>query len=204
MRSAECGVRSAARNILAVALAAALFSGCASKELVITQAEYINTAMSPSGEPLELAIVYVYPEDLKHPADGALAPDSGITADRWFRDRPLPGDTKDMSGRGSRFWLPEDQILLLNNPPVDTTYGTHVGNRPRGAAYDKSEVVLRRNLAVKGRGKNPSVIFVFAKYIDSRGQVMPKRPAKFHPVGDYGNELRVRIGGEELEISGRK
>lgn len=206
MRIANCELRMVeARGVgLLLGLAAVALSGCASKELVITQAEYVNTGMGPSGEPLELHIVYVHPEDLKHAANGRLAPESGITSDVWFRDKPQPGDTKDMSGRGSRLWLPEDQILLLNNPPADISYGTHVGNRARGAAYDKSEMVVRRNLAIKGRGKTPTVVYVFPKYIDSRGQIMPKRPAKFHPVGDYGDELRVRIGGEDLEVSGRK
>jgi hypothetical protein len=202
------------RNLVLVAslgITVTALSGCG-KELVITQDQYINTArhkdLPPedrTGEPLEVNVVYVYPQDLKHEANGRLSPDKSITSQEWFADRPKPGDTKDTPSRESRFWIPKEQILLLNNPPADSSYGIHVGNRPRGAAYDKSEEVLRRKLDFKGSmGSDRSVIYVFAKFIDAQGRIMPKPPAKFNPPGDYDKELRVRIRGEDLEAGGRK
>jgi hypothetical protein len=218
MRIADCGLRiGIGATTAACAGLVALLSGCG-KELVITQGQYINTAMhvnrqeqDQTGEPLELNVVYVYPETLKHDANGRLAPESGITADIWFRDRPQPGDTKDMAARGTRFWLPKEQILLLTDD--SQFYGTRVGGRPRGAHIDGNEVVLKRKLDFKGSlGSDRSVIYVFPKFVDSKGQVLPVRPAKFHPPSAYDKELTVRIGvdksrdnyGQRIDASGRK
>jgi hypothetical protein len=170
--------------------------------LVITQDQYINTGVGPNGEPMELNVVYVYPKDLDNPANARLAPDRGITSDAWFGSRPLPADTKDTPDRGNRFWIPRDQILLLNNSPPDTSYGIHIGNRPRGAAYDGREDVGRWKLDFKGpSGSKRSAVYVFAKFSDAQGNTLPKPPAKFNPPGDYGKELRVHIGGQELRVS---
>ena len=205
MRIADCGLRIGQWGSRAACLGLlAALSGCG-KELVITQDSYINTGVGPNGEPMELNVVYVYPKDLDHPANSRLAPDRGITSDVWFRDRPQGADAKDTPDRGARFWIPREQILLLNNPPADTSYGVRIGNRPRGASYDAKEEVGRWKLDFKGSaGSKESVIYVFGRFSDANGNPLPRPPARFNPPGDYGKELRVHIGGQDLKVLSSK
>ncbi|MCK4658663.1 MAG: hypothetical protein KAV82_04000 [Phycisphaerae bacterium] len=184
---------------LIVAIAGAVTPGC-SRVLTIEQADHINTAMftrSDRGEPLEVNIVCVTPNDLKREENDRLKPDSGITAEEWFRRRPISGDKKDKDweGRGDRFYLPKDQVFTLTDRKED--YGTHVGVRLRGKVVDRKDTVTAK-FSFKGPLHNDlSVIYVFAKFIDREGKVMAVPPARFHPPGAYTHELVCEIGVDE-------
>lgn len=175
--------------------------GCA-RVLTITQDDYINTAMhvnrplaARTGEPLEIDIVCVTPTDLKHEANAGMAPDANITSAIWFRDRPIPGDKKDMEDRGGRFWLPKSQISLLTFDKK--CYGTLIGDPLCGAATDKKREAVKTFSHAGALHDKDSVIYVFGKFIDKNGGVLPVPPAKFHPPGAYTEKLCIKIGVDE-------
>ncbi len=176
-------------------------AGCA-RELTITQETYINTAMhigrpagSKTGEPLELNIVVVTPKDLKHESNDGLAPEAGITSDIWFRDRPIPGDKADTEDRGGRFYLPKEQIFLMS---YDTKfYGKRIGDPLRGAATDRKEKIVKKFNHAGHLHDDKSVVYVFGKFVDKNGNVLPVPPAKFHPPGAYTEDLSIKIGVDE-------
>lgn len=187
--------------LVAVGLAAAATSGCA-RVLTITQDDFINTAMhagrpkaSRTGEPLELSIVCVGGHDLKNEANDRLAPDADITCDVWYQNRPIPGDKVDSEESHPRFRLPKNQIFLMTDDK--NCYGTGAGNRLHGAVIDKKQKVTTRFSFPAGLHDDDSVIYVFPKFIDGNGQVLPIRPAVFHPPGAYTHELFVKIGVDE-------
>ncbi len=181
-----------------IVLAPICLTGCARK-LSITQTEFVNNAMWPaaerssrSGEPLELNIVCVYPADLNRAENSRLGPDKGLTSDIWFRDRPILGDTASTASRGSRFWLPSDQIFVMSN---DTTaFGTSVGPALRGAR-DDGRATFQVEFDFDGSiHHSQSVIYVFGKFVDRHGSVLPVPPAKWNPPGDYKASIAVEVG----------
>jgi len=187
--------------LVAVGLTAAATSGCA-RVLTITQDDFINTAMhagrpkaSRTGEPLEVSIVCVGGHDLKNEANDRLAPDADITCDVWYQNRPIPGDKVDSEESHPRFRLPKNKIFLLTDDK--NCYGTGAGNRLHGAVIDKKQKVTARFSFPAGLHDDDSVIYVFPKFIDGNGQVLPVRPAVFHPPGAYTHELFVKIGVDE-------
>ena len=195
-----CGIRGLVRvGCGAVVLAAVvLSSGCSSTTLTITQGEYINTAMhmnrpaaSRTGEPLELTVVCLYSKDLKHEANGRLAPGSGITSDIWYRDRPMLGDREEMQDRGTRFWVPKSQVFVMTYDKQ--YYGTSIGAPIRGYATDKSAEIRRRFDFPSSFKKSRAWIYVFPRFIDTEGRVLPVPPAVFKP----GNAIQVEIGVNE-------
>lgn len=178
--------------------------GCASRSVTFIQADYINTAMhrnrapgDRTGEPLEVAIVCVYPSDLARSENGALKPESNITSDVWYQYRPRTGQ------RGAGFSLPPEQIYLLTDETG--AYGTVKGKRLRGAKQDGRSRVKVAGIKFSERGwknvgtihKSGSVIYVFPKFIGPDGLVLPSTPVKFHPPGSYGRDLQVEIGVED-------
>jgi hypothetical protein len=175
--------------------------GC-SRTLTISQDMIINTAMhidrrgeDRTGQPLEVNIVSVYPDDFKNPANERLLPENHITSDVWYADRPQIGDSPDMEGMDGRFRLPKDQIFLLTD--ATRYYGVKSGGMLKGAAIDGKKD-LERSFKFKGPLHNKhSVIYVFPKFIDSRGQVLPVPPAVFAPPGAYTHVLSVKIGVDE-------
>ena len=176
---------------------AAAGPGCA-REMTIIQADYINTGMykqAHRGEPLELNIVSVYPRDLKNDANERLRPGSGITSKEWFADRPQPGDTKDMEDRDGRFWLKNNQVFLLTDSRK--IYGKRVHPALRGAVRDKKKEVVVEFEFAGDLHHDESVIYVFAKFTDPNGDVLPVRPAVLHPPGAYTHELTVEVGVDD-------
>ena len=187
-------------SVVAVSFCAGLV-GC-QRHLTITQDPYINTAMhvnrpkdKQTGEPLEVHIVSVYPEDLKNAANARLMPDYGITSDIWFRDRPQPGDRWDVPGTTTRFQLPPGQIFLLTDDR--NYYGSYSGPTLHGAAVDGSAPVKRKFKFGGALHNKHSVIYVFPKFIGPDGTILPVPPAKFDPPGAYSADLSVHIGVEE-------
>jgi len=182
-----------------VVLLGSSVGGCGGGARTIEVDRFINTAMhrerdeagGRSGEPLELAVVYVTGKDLKNEANGRLDPEAGITSDVWFRDRPQPGDTEDMEGRGSRFWLSPSQVLVLTDD--ESYFGTKVRRRLDGAAYEAEQVKIK----LKGPPRGTEVIYVFPKFIDPDAQVLPVRPATFHSPAKWQRDQVIRIGVDE-------
>jgi hypothetical protein len=175
--------------------------GCA-RELTIRQGDYINTAMHSgrekadrTGEPLELTIVSVYPNNLKHDSNTRLDPSRPITSDVWYQNRPWSGDKVDMEETHGRFRIPKNQVFVRTED--DQVFGTKVGGWLRGALIDKQKTTKMTFKFAGPLHNKKSVIYVFPKFIDHRGQVLPVPPAKFHPPGAYTHELSVGIGVDE-------
>jgi hypothetical protein len=184
---------------LGVIITLSVSSGCA-RVLTITQDRLINTAGTGRTEPLELNIVCVAPNDLKLETNKRLAPDSGITSDVWFKDRPIHGDTAEMGegSRGSRFWLPSSQVACLTFDK--SAYGTRIGDSLRGTAIDGA-APLRKSFRFPGFFQvsfDPqAVIYIFGKFTGPRGELLAVPPAKFHPPGAYTRDLKVHVGVRE-------
>jgi hypothetical protein len=171
-------------------------TGCA-RSLTIHQDKYINTAPHANrppdqrtGDPLELNIVVVYPQDLKKPENELLKPDSKITSRDWYAHRPEPGNE---TGTG-RFALPKDQIFLLTKD--DKYYGRKLDNALRGAAVTGDKPIVERGIALNWDHVHDAqtVIYIFPKFIGKDGSVLPIAPAKYDPPGAYAGDLEVRIG----------
>jgi hypothetical protein len=173
-----------------------MLSGCA-RSLTIQQDKYINTAPHANrppdkrtGDPLELSIVVVYPQDLKKSENDRLKPDSNITCKDWYTHRPETGTT---AGSG-QFDIPKDQVFLLTN--ADKYYGRKLDTALRGAASDGDKPITKSGIAFNWGHVHDSqtVIYVFPKFIGKDGGVLPITPAKFNPPGAYEAKLEVRIG----------
>lgn len=179
---------------LALLAPMALWWGCAARTITISQEDRINTAMhlhramaDQTGDPLELNVVCVYPEDLEKPENELLKPDSSITAKDWYDLRPtgMP--------EARHFSLPGNQILLLTNEK--TAYGKVKGPALRGAIEDGARERKIDGIRFKKKlHSRKSVIFVFPKFIGKGGEVLPVRPVRFSPPGAYTRNLFVKIG----------
>jgi len=176
-----------------VMLAGAGSVGC-SRVLTIEQDPYINTAMHRgrpadrrTGQPLEMYVVCVTPEDLEKPANQKLDPTFDITSDVWYQLRAT------RAGEPGRFDVPENQIFVLTDSAH--VYGKKVGSRLKGAVADgKSEVVVS-GISFDGPLYNAkSVIYAFPKFVDSSGRVLRVKPAKWHPPGAFTRNLYSKIG----------
>ena len=197
--NAGTGVGKALAALVGLVGLAGAAGGCA-RQLTITQDDYVNNAMQidrrpedRTGEPLEVNIVCVYPDDLSDPRNERLRGTSAITSDEWFARRPVPGDQADLGGPTGRFRLLEEQIFLLTNERY--FYGQRIGAALRGAKQDGRTLVkggIEFNPYVLHSGS--AVIYVFGRFTDKEGKVLAVPPAVFHPPGAFGNKLAVKIG----------
>ncbi len=186
---------------MAVVAVVGCLQGCA-QHVTFRQADYINTAMhwgrAPSqrtGEPLEINIVRVRSKDLKIATNDRLRPDRNISSDVWFANRPILGDDLEKAETGGRFWLPKSQILVMTYDPE--YYGTRIGDPLRGAATDKKKEI-KTSVSASGMFSNvTSAIYVFAKFVDENGNVLPIAPARLRSPGRGDRELIVEIGVDE-------
>lgn len=191
--------RSRSMRMCLVTLAPGLLSlmqlGCGDRTLTISQDRYINTAMhlhrplaEQTGDPLEVNIVCVSPEDLEKTENDRLKPGSGITAKEWYAHRPEVGGQQP-----GKFWLPSDQIYLLTN--MTGLCGTVKGPSLAGSVEDGvAQKVVRGIKLPKKPGHRQSVIYVFPKFIGPDAMVLPTPPAVFNPPSAYPNNLAVEIG----------
>lgn len=205
------GRKTAILSILALSNLFALGGGCP-YELTMYRDQYINNASQAnlpsgavrSGYPLELNVVLVYPKDLQRAENSQLRPGTGITSQDWFRRRPMPGDSVQMTNRGDRFWLPPEQILLLTDR--SEIFGIRRGPSVRGSEYDPNPVL---EFEFNGpAGSKESVIYVFGEFRDTNS-ILPVRPAMFHPPANHHNnrqdgkyKIAVRIGVDKDRTGG--
>jgi hypothetical protein len=151
-----------------------------------------------TGDPLEVTIVAVHPDDLEREGNSGLKPGSGLTCRGWYENRPVH------SGGEDRFDLPPEQILLLTN--ADQVYGKKLGPALNGAINDGRADVVIKGIPFRWTKlhSRDSVIYVFPKFIGPDGDVLPVAPAVFNPPGAYTSALHVRIGvGESQEHYGQ-
>jgi hypothetical protein len=174
-------------------------TGCAARSLTITQDDRINNAMhmhrppaQRTGDPLEVTIACVYPDDLKRAENQGLKPKSGITCKDWYDHQPLRA-----GGEGGHFNLPSDQIYLLTNETQ--LYGKKKGPALQGAIVDKTAEKKVTGIQFKSTKlhSRDSVIYVFPKFIGKDGKVLPVKAGEFSPPGAYTAKLKVKIGVEE-------
>ena len=178
----------------------ALGAGC-SHQLTFLQEDYINTAIhwgrAPSqrtGEPLEINVVSVRAKDLKLDVNDRLKPESQITSAVWFANRPIPGDDQEKAEMGRRFYLPKSQILVMTY--ASEYYGTRIGDPLCGAVADHKKEIKTTVPASGLFGSLNSVTYVFAKFVDEKGKVLPVAPARIRSLGGI-HDLIVEIGVDE-------
>jgi len=211
VRGARCFRWSCVLLLLGTGLSTATVTGCGKRVLTIEQDGYVNTAVhlrrdpgKRTGDPLEVNIVCVYPGDLKGDLDeinDALSPDSDITSDVWYKNRPQPGDGKPKKDEGikereGRFWLPKKQVFLMTDESNQKEYyGTRVGPHLRGVRNDgKKEIKVE--FPFDSLFADDAVIYIFPKFIGPppNAEVLPVEPVKFNPPGAYRANLFIKIG----------
>ena len=153
-------------TVFLAVLAIVASTGCVARTLTITQTDYINTGMGrdkDTGEPLEVAIVCVYPKDLKNPVNDKLRPGVGITARDWFEGEP------GSSGGGQPFSISAEQIYWLTDR--EDASGRTKHGRLHGAVIDGKKPVKITGIRFKWwkLNSNNSVIYVFPKFFGPDG-----------------------------------
>ena len=186
--------------VSAIGLTGIVLAGCGSwRTLTIVQGDRINNAMHSgrpadqrSGDPLEVAIVCVNPQDLEHHENAGLKPRSGMTCKAWYDNRPVRG-----GGDPGRFKLPPEQIFLLTD--AKQYYGTKKGPAPRGAINDGRKEISVAGIRFRSTilHKRDSVIYVFPKFVGPKGEVLPVPAVEFSPPSAYPRRLEVEIGVDE-------
>jgi len=194
-----------ARLILALALAAALGLGC-ERRLTIRQDAYINNAMQPNrpparrtGEPLELTVVCVLPADLKDEKgpNADLKPGSAINSRMWYARRPgaqiapKPGEPV-----LAPFNIPGAQIFVLDENNSDASLRPLHGKTIEGQdrALTVTDKMLKFQIPALDLFSKNCVVYVFGKFADESGEILPVPPAVFSPPGDYKSELFIKVG----------
>ncbi len=177
--------------------------GCGARTITFKQTPVVNTAMvggstTRSGDPLEIAVVCVTPEDLQNPSNDRLRPNSGITSREWH-DRMPDGDAD-----ANQFVLPKNQVYWMTNRT--DRYGKVIGNALRGAKEDGDAPVKKGgiNFPSFALHDNQSVIYVFPLFKNDDGAVLETQPAVFHPPGGYEADLMVEIGVDENRSTARE
>jgi hypothetical protein len=187
------------RYVLVLVCGVLGLAGCG-RALTIHQDPYVNTACHANrppdkrtGEPLELTVVCVYPRDLDKPENELLKPTSKISSKDWYEHRP-----QGPAAEAGRFVLPKNQVFLLTGD--SKAYGQKIGEFLRGAKQDGEKAVQKTGIWFDGGWGGAqyhderSVIYVFGRFTDKDGNVLPVPPAKFHPPGAYTEKLEIKIG----------
>lgn len=178
-------------GVAAVTMAFLASSGCAARTLTIVQAGLINDEAKSTGEPLEVTIVCVTPEDLKKERNELLDPTSDITCKQWYAFRP------DKNSRdATRFQIPSNQIFLLTDQPKGQVWGQIRGPALRGADRDSrgGKVVVKNIAFPRDLWNKKSVIYVFPRFIGKDWNELPVAPVKYNPPGDSTRKLSCEIG----------
>jgi len=206
-----CGERMRGRWAMGASLAVLLAGGCSDRHLTIVQDDFINNGMQHgraekdrTGEPLQIDIVCVHPEDLKYNDD--LRPERQITSKEWFEHRPQT-DYKDKSKDSSDklYRLPKGRIFVLcRQNDKDRTYGVYRKPCLRGAKLDGRTVTVDGiNFRSSSLFDGDSIIYVFGKFTDEKGQVLKTPPAVFRPPGKYTSAIAVKVGVHKDQMNDR-
>ncbi len=203
-RNARAGATRLACVAGAALMAVSAGSGCAARQITFEQDQHINTAVhcgrepqDRTGEPLELAIVCVYPKDLDIEANHGLRREAGITSQEWFEKRPQPGDSPDQTEGHPRFRLPASRVYLLTNAESESQYyGTRIGPALNGAKIDGKSKVVKANIEFDSWSLHDkrAVIYIFALFKDRNGNVLRTPPAMFDPPGAYERDIALQLG----------
>lgn len=188
------GICAALGVLIAVSAAS---SGCSTRAVSITQANLINNANIRDGEPLEVTVVCVHPDDLENPDNQLLQSGSTINSKVWYQRRPS------LSGSGSGitpFQLIPDRIFVFTDDQQSEVYGTKLGAALRGADHDGRSLITRKISSRDGFWRSGSVIYVFAAFSGPEG-VLPVAPATF--AGHQKATIDVEIGLIESQLTNR-
>lgn len=167
-------------------------TGC-QRTLRIYQDDYINTAPvadrprdAQTSVPLQLDLVVVYPDDLENPVNERLRPGAGITAKDWYERRPG-------SGKEHAFELPKEQVHVIGS---DREWGRNLAPAIRGRVLDRSDPIVIKDLKIKWShaGDHDSVLYIFPRFIDERGGVLPVPPVEVSPPNKHGSDLAIKVG----------
>jgi hypothetical protein len=188
---------------MAIGLGAALTFGC-ERRLTIRQDGYINNAMQPNrpparrtGEPLELTVVCALPADLKDPANADLKPGSPINSRMWYARRP-GAQTAPKPGEpvAAPFKIPADQIFILDEANPDASLRPLHGRTIEGQDRELkvTDKMLKFEIPALDLFSKNCIVYVFGKFADENGDILPVAPAVFSPPGDYTSELFIKVG----------
>jgi len=180
--------------------------GCTNRVLTIERAEYINTRPQSQGEPLEVDVVTVVPEDFE--GDHAeinerLKPGGGITSKEWFANRP----TKEsyVAEADTRFKIPKERILSFTaTTDKSAIWGKRVGPPVQGTKIDKRAIVVKEVPAPSDLWAEDAAIYVFCRFKAVDGTDLPSPPAVFHKVGNYRREISVKIDKEDVAVTSQR
>ena len=101
----------------------------------------------------------------------------------------------------ARFVLSRGQILSYTAEKQNEIWGIYKGAPIRGMAYLRRQgraTVETPEIPGHGIFSGGAVIYVFCKFTNASGQVLPVKPAVFHRVGDYRRQLSVHISADKI------
>ncbi len=197
------GVQRCAGTLVAVLLLVGV-CGCPARTMMVEVDQYINASpANPKGQPLAVDIVSVFPQDLEgkdsKAANEELKPETPITADVWFAKRPTREAMKQKDNT-ERFRIKKQQIYSFTKEPAGSLYGVRAGGLLVGGAFkpgQKDQIV--KGIPIDSIFDSKAVIYVFCKFQDAKGNILPTKPVVFWTVGDFRDQLKVHIHKQSIE-----
>ena len=192
--------------ILGSALLLPALCGCPTRTMRIVVDKYINTAPDKIGYPITVDIVSIFPHDLSGDllkANEDLLPEKCITADMWFDRRPTWESMKEDNDY-SRFRIPNDQIFSYaqkgkGTKDEDRWYGTIQGGQLVGSNHERGKREIKvEDIPIGSIFNSNAVIYVFCAFNTANGTIADTKPAIFHEVGDFKDELAVHIRSQSV------
>lgn len=180
--------------------------GCG-RELTIYRDDVINTDFDRNGAPIEVDIVTVFPSDFRKVNDvdleeinNDLLPGKGVNAKMWFERKPTRESYRNMDP--NHYYIPSKRIFSFA-ANRETTFGNYKGGRIQGAKFRESgrtakEIVVQ-GIPVDDIWNDRSVVFVFCKFTNANGEILPTAPAEFRKLGRYKEALAVHIHDKWVE-----
>ncbi|MBX3394906.1 MAG: hypothetical protein KF841_06025 [Phycisphaerae bacterium] len=193
-------------SVLCVAACATTWVGCG-RELTIYRDDVINTDFDRNGAPIEVDIVSVFPSDFRKVNDvdleeinTDLLPSKGINSKMWFERKPTRESYSKMDP--NHYYIPSKRIFSFA-ANRETTFGNYKGGRIQGAKFRESgrtakEIVVT-GIPVDDIWNDRSVIFVFCKFTNANGEILPTAPAEFRKLGRYKEDLAIHIHDKSVE-----
>lgn len=186
--------------------------GCG-RQLTIYRDDVINTDFDRNGAPIEVDIVSVFPSDFRRTNDvdleeinNDLLPGKQINSKMWFERKPTRESYKNMDP--NRYYIPSKRIFSFA-ANKEGIFGTYKGGRIQGAKFRESNRAAREivvtGIPVDDIWNEKSVLFVFCKFTNASGEILPTAPAEFRKLGRYKEDLGVHIHDKYVEaLTGAK